>query len=373
MPPRRDFYEVLEVSRDASDEDIKRAYRKQALKYHPDRNPGDKEAEERFKECSAAYQILCDPEKRAQYDRFGAAAFEGPGGGFDFSAGFEDIFSGIFGDFFGQARGGGGGRGGRTRARRGDDLRYNLDLGFEEAAFGCEKTITVPRMATCDTCDGQGAKPGTKPKTCSGCRGSGQVRFQQGFFSIAKTCGQCNGQGSVIGDPCAKCQGQGAIRRTQNLSVKIPAGVDTGSRLKLRGEGEAGGGGGPAGDLYVVIRVKEHALFRREDSDVICDFPLSFPQAALGADIEVPTIEGKHKMRIPPGTQSGALFRLKGKGIADLRGYGRGDHVVRVVVETPRKLTKRQQELLEEFAKSTGQEVHPMSRGFFEKVKEMFG
>jgi molecular chaperone DnaJ len=199
------------------------------------------------------------------------------------------------------------------------------------------------------------------------------VRFQQGFFSIAKTCGQCNGQGSVIGDPCTKCQGQGAIRRTQNLSVKIPAGVDTGSRLKLRGEGEAGGGGGPAGDLYVVIRVKEHALFRREDSDVICDFPLSFPQAALGADIEVPTIEGKHKMRIPPGTQSGALFRLKGKGIADLRGYGRGDHVVRVVVETPRKLTKRQQELLEEFAKSTGQEVHPMSRGFFEKVKEMFG
>jgi molecular chaperone DnaJ len=373
MPPRRDFYEVLGISRDASDEDIKRAYRKQALKYHPDRNPGDKEAEETFKECSAAYQILSDPEKCAQYDRFGAAAFEGGAGGFDFGAGFEDIFSGIFGDFFGQARGGGGGRGGRSRARRGDDLRYNLDLSFEEAAFGCEKTITVPRMATCDACDGNGAKPGTKAKTCAGCRGSGQVRFQQGFFSIAKTCGQCGGQGSVIGDPCPKCQGQGAVRRTQNLSVKIPAGVDTGSRLKLRGEGEAGAGGGPSGDLYVVVRVKEHALFRREDSDVICDIPLSFPQAALGADIEVPTIEGKHKMRIPPGTQSGALFRLKGKGIADLRGYGRGDHVVRVVVETPRKLTKRQQELLEEFARSSGQEVHPMSRGFFEKVKEMFG
>jgi molecular chaperone DnaJ len=373
MPQRFDFYEVLEVSREASDDDIKRAYRKQALKYHPDRNPGDKHAEERFKECSAAYQILSDPEKRAQYDRFGPAAFEGNGGGFDFGAGFEDIFSGIFGDFFGQATRGGGGRGSRSRARRGDDLRYNLDLSFEEAAFGCEKTITVPRMATCETCDGQGAKPGTKPKTCQACRGSGQVRFQQGFFSIAKTCGQCSGQGTIIGDPCAKCQGQGVVRRTQNLSVKIPAGVDTGSRLKLRGEGEAGGGGGPAGDLYVVIRVREHALFSREDSDVICDIPLSFPQAALGADIEVPTIDGKHKMRIPPGTQSGALFRLKGKGIADLRGYGRGDHVVRVVVETPRKLTKRQQELLEEFAKSSGQEVHPMSRGFFEKVKEMFG
>ena len=370
MPPRRDFYEALEVSRDASDENIKRAYRKMALKYHPDRNPGDKEAEDRFKECSAAYQILADPEKRAQYDRFGAAAFEGQGGGFDFSGGFEDIFSGIFGDLFGQTRGGGRGR---SRARRGDDLRYNLDLGFEEAAFGSEKTIAVPRMATCETCDGNGAKPGTKAKTCSGCRGSGQVRFQQGFFSIAKTCGQCSGQGTVIGDPCPKCQGQGVVRRTQNLSVKIPAGVDTGSRLKLRGEGEAGGGGGPAGDLYVVIRVREHALFRREDSDVICDIPLSFPQAALGTDLEVPTLEGKQKMRIPPGTQSGALFRLKGKGIADLRGYGRGDHVVRVVVETPRKLTKRQQELLEEFAKSSGQEVHPMSRGFLDKVKEMFG
>jgi len=370
MPQRRDFYEVLEVSRDASDEDIKRAYRKQALKYHPDRNPGDKAAEDKFKECSAAYQILSDPEKRAQYDRFGAAAFDGNGGGFDFGAGFEDIFSGIFGDFFGQTRGGGRSR---SRARRGDDLRYNLDLAFEEAAFGSEKTISVPRMSTCETCDGQGAKPGTKPKTCSGCRGSGQVRFQQGFFSIAKTCGQCGGQGSVIADPCPKCQGQGVVRRTQSLSVKIPAGVDTGSRLKLRGEGEAGAAGGPAGDLYVVVRVREHALFRREDSDVICDIPLSFPQAALRADIEVPTLEGKHKMRFPPGTQSGALFRLKGKGIADLRGYGRGDHVVRVVVETPRKLTKRQKELLEEFAKTSGQEVHPMSRGFFEKVKEMFG
>jgi molecular chaperone DnaJ len=371
MPPqRRDFYEVLGVSRDANEEDLKRAYRKMALKYHPDRNPGDKEAEERFKEASAAYQVLSDPERRAQYDRFGAAAFDGGGaGGFDFSAGFEDIFSGIFGDFFG------GPRTARShgRSRRGDDLRYNLDLSFEEAAFGAEKTLSLPRMAACETCHGKGTRPGTTPKTCPACRGSGQVRFQQGFFSIAKVCGQCNGQGSMITDPCAKCSGQGAIRRTQSLSVKIPAGVDTGSRLKLRGEGEAGAAGGPSGDLYVVIRVTEHPLFRREENDVICEHPLSFPQAALGVDIEVPTLEGKVRMRIPPGTQSGAAFRLKGKGIPDLHGYGRGDHLVRVIIETPRKLTARQRELLEEFAGISGEEVHPLSKGFLEKVKEMFG
>lgn len=371
MPPeRRDYYEVLGVSRDATDDDLKRAYRKLALKFHPDKNPGDKAAEERFKEIATAYQILADSERRAQYDRFGHAAFDGAGAGFgDFAAGFEDIFGGIFSDFFGGPRQGRG----RGRARRGEDLRYNLDLSFEEAAFGIEKTITVPRMATCDTCHGKGAKPGTAPKTCAGCRGSGQVRFQQGFFSIAKTCSQCNGQGSVIADPCATCQGQGAIRRTQNLSVKIPAGVDTGSRLKLRGEGEAGAGGGPGGDLYVVIRVLEHPLFRREENDVICDLPLSFPQAALGADLEVPTLNGKARLRVPAGTQSGSTFRLKGKGIADLRGYGTGDHIVRVLVETPRKLTSKQRELLEEFARSSGEEVHPLSRGFLDKVKEMFG
>ncbi len=368
-PPQRDYYEILGVDRDASDEDLKRAYRKMALRYHPDRNPGDKEAEERFKEASAAYQILSDPERRSQYDRFGHAAFEGGAGGFDFGAGFEDIFSGIFGDFFGGPRAGRG----RNRARRGEDLRYNLDLTFEEAAFGTEKTISVPRMAACDTCHGKGTKPGTSPRACSACRGSGQVRFQQGFFSIAKTCSQCNGQGSMITDPCAKCQGQGVVRRTQSLTVKIPAGVDTGSRLKLRGEGEVGVSGGPSGDLYVVVRVREHPLFKREENDVICEIPLSFPQAALGVEIEVPTLEGKTRMRIPPGTQSGALFRLKGKGVTDLRGYGRGDHVVRVSVETPRKLTKRQQELLEEFARTSGEEVHPLSRGFLEKVKEMFG
>jgi molecular chaperone DnaJ len=366
----RDFYEVLGVERDASDEDLKRAYRKMALKYHPDRNPGDHEAEERFKEASAAYQVLSEPGRRAQYDRFGPAAFDGGGGGgFDFNAGFEDIFSGIFSDFFGQPRSGRS----QSRARRGEDLRYNLDLTFEEAAFGVEKAISLPRMATCETCHGKGTKPGTSPKQCSACRGSGQVRFQQGFFSIAKVCAQCNGRGSTITDPCAKCGGQGAVRRTQSLSVKIPAGVDSGSRLKLRGEGEAGAGGGPSGDLYVVIRVQDHSLFRREENDVICDMPLSFPQAALGTDIEVPTLEGKTHMRIPPGTQSGAVFKLKGKGVADLHGYGRGDHLVRVFIETPRKLSARQRELLEDFARISGEEVHPMSKGFLEKVKEMFG
>ena len=365
----RDFYEVLGVGRDVNDEELKRAYRKMALKYHPDRNPGDKEAEERFKECSAAYQVLSDPDRRAQYDRFGAAAFDGGAGGFDFSAGFEDIFSGIFSDFFGAPRSGRS----SSRARRGEDLRFNLDLTFEEAAFGIEKTITLPRMSTCETCHGKGAKPGTSPRQCAACRGSGQVRFQQGFFSIAKVCSQCNGRGSTIADPCTKCSGQGVVRKQHSLSVKIPPGVDTGSRLKLRGEGQGGNGGGPAGDLYVVIRVQDHPLFRREENDVICDMPLSFPQAALGTDIEVPTLEGKMRMRIPPGTQSGAVFKLKGKGVADLQGYGRGDHLVRVLIETPRKLTPKQRELLEEFARMSGEEVHPMSKGFLEKVKEMFG
>ena len=366
----RDFYEVLEVERDVSDEELKRAYRKMALKYHPDRNPGDREAEERFKEASAAYQVLSDAERRQQYDRFGPAAFNGGGaGGFDFSAGFEDVFSGIFSDFFGQPRSGRS----QNRAHRGEDLRYNLDLSFEEAAFGVEKTVTLPRLAACDTCHGKGAKPGSSPRQCSACRGSGQVRFQQGFFSIAKVCSQCNGRGSTITDPCSTCGGQGSVRKTQSLSVKIPPGVDTGSRLKLRGEGQAGGGGGPSGDLYVVIRVQEHPLFRREENDVICDMPISFAHAALGTDIEVPTLEGKTRMRIPPGTQSGAVFKLKGRGVMDLHGYGRGDHLVRVIIETPRKLTARQRELLEEFARMSGEEVHPMSKGFLEKVKEMFG
>lgn len=374
MATKADYYELLGVSRNASEDELKKAYRKAAMRCHPDRNPGDKTAEEKFKELSEAYQILADPEKRAQYDRYGHAAFEQNGGasfsgGFDFSGNFEDIFGDIFGDFFG----GGAGRGGRRRARRGEDLSYNMEISFEEAAFGTEKTISVPRSAVCDTCQGKGAKPGTSAKMCSACRGSGQVRFQQGFFTIARTCNQCGGQGSVITVPCPTCHGTGAVRKTLTIQVKIPAGVDTGARLKLRGEGEAAPAGGAPGDLYVLLRVREHPLFSRQNNEVICEIPLSFPQAALGVELEVPTLEGKLKMKVPPGTQSGNVFRLRGKGIVDLRGGSRGDQLVRMVVETPRKLSARQRELLEEFARLDGADVHPMSKGFFEKVKELFG
>jgi molecular chaperone DnaJ len=369
---RRDFYEVLGVGHSATEEEIKKAYRKLALKYHPDRNPGDKSAEEHFKEASEAYQVLSDSERRAQYDRFGHAAFEqGMGaGGFDFTAaGFEDIFSDLFGDFFGTSRGGRG----RSRSRRGDDLRYSLDISFEEAVFGTEKAITVPRLVACEACHGQGTKDGAPRAACPACRGSGQVRFQQGFFTIAKTCGQCNGQGTIIKDPCRRCGGSGVARTTQTLNVKIPPGVDSGSRLKLRGEGEGGRNGGPPGDLYVVLSVGQHPLFARQDSEIICEVPISFTQAALGAEIDVPTLEGKLKMKLAPGTQSGSVFRLKGKGVPDVRGYGRGDQLVRVSIETPRKLTSRQRELLEEFARLSGEDVEPMTKGFLDKVKEMFG
>lgn len=370
MVAKRDYYEVLGIERTASAEEIKKAYRKVALKYHPDRNPDDKHAEERFKEASEAYQVLSDPERRAQYDRFGHAAFEqGAGfGGFDFSAaGFEDIFGEVFGDFFGS------GRRGRNRARRGDDLRYDLEISFEEAVFGAEKTLRIPRLATCEDCQGSGSRNGAPRESCGACRGTGQIRFQQGLFSIAKTCGQCQGQGTVLRDPCRTCGGSGTVRTQQSLSVKIPAGVDTGSRLKLRGEGEAGYNNGPAGDLYVIVHVREHPLFRREGANVICEVPIGITQAALGAEIDVPTPHGKVKMKIPAGTQSGNVFRLKGKGVPDLRGYGHGDALVRVVVETPRKLTAKQRALLEEFARLSGEEVHPISKGFFDKVKEMFG
>ena len=369
---KADYYELLGVNRTANDEELKKAYRKAAMRYHPDRNPGDKAAEEKFKELSEAYQVLSDPEKRAQYDRFGHAAFDqtrgGFSGGFDFSGNFEDIFSDLFGDIFGGGQGGG-----RRRARRGEDLSYNIDISFEEAAFGTEKTISIPRSVACETCQGKRTKAGTSPKTCSTCRGSGQVRFQQGFFTVARTCHQCGGQGSVITDPCDTCRGTGLGRKVANLQVKIPAGVDSGARLKLRGEGETPSAGGVPGDLYILIHVKEHPLFKRQDNTVICDIPISFPHAALGTEIEVPTLEGKVKFKVPPGTQHGEVFRLRRKGIVSLNGGGRGDQLVRVMVETPRKLTARQREILEEFARLDAADVHPMSKGFFEKVKELFG
>jgi molecular chaperone DnaJ len=372
---KRDYYEVLGVSRGASDDDIKKAYRRLAIQYHPDRNPGDRQAEEKFKEANEAYQVLSDSDKRSQYDRFGHAAFQGPQagggfGGFDFSQGFEDVFSDIFGDFFGTGRGRS-----RSRSRRGDDLRYDLEIDFEDAHRGAERIIKVARLSQCEACNGTRTAAGSGgQRTCPNCRGTGQVRTQQGFFSISTTCAQCRGEGSIISDPCPKCQGQGRVRKLQSLSVRIPPGVDNGSRLKLRGEGEAGFGGGPAGDLYVVIHVREHAIFARQDNDVIVEVPVSFPQAALGAEIEVPTLDGKVKFKIPSGTQSSKVFRLKGKGFSDLHGYGRGDELVKIVVETPKRLSARQRELLEEFAKISGEDVnHPMAKGFVDKLREMFG
>jgi molecular chaperone DnaJ len=372
---KRDYYEVLGVRRDASEDELKKAYRRLAIQLHPDRNPGDKQAEERFKEVNEAYQVLSDPEKRAQYDRYGHAAFEGMRGaggfggfgGFDFTQGFEEVFSDIFGDFFGAGRSGG-------RARRGEDLRYDLEIDFEEAARGAEKTIKLSRFVICETCKGaRSASPGGI-RTCPNCRGSGQVRMQQGFFSISTTCGQCRGEGKIIVEPCPACQGQGRVRKTQSLSVRIPPGVDNGSRLRVGGAGEAGLSGGPAGDLYVVIHVREHPIFVRQGNDVVVEVPVSFPQAALGTEVEVPTLEGKVKVKIAAGTQSGKVLRLKGKGIPDLHGYGRGDQLVKVIVETPRRLNPRQRELLEEFAKISGEELHhPMAKGFVEKIREMFG
>lgn len=368
MSAKKDYYELLGVSRNASEEEIKKAYRKLALQYHPDRNPGDKQSEEKFKEVSEAYQILSDAEKRAKYDQYGHAAF-GDGspfpGGFDFTAGFEDVFGDIFGEFFG-----GGARHGRGR---GDDLRYNLTLKFEEAVSGTEKKIKIPRHGPCETCHGSGAKAGTAPQTCPTCRGRGQVSFQQGFFSVSRTCSQCHGQGTIVKDPCANCGGSGRLRNLHTLNVKIPGGVDTGSRLKLRSEGESAPAGGAPGDLYVVIQVEPHPIFIRENLDILCDVPISIAQAALGAEIDVPTLNGKVKMKIPAGTQSGKVFRMKGKGVNDVQGYHQGDQHVRVSVETPTHLTARQKELLKEFATAGGEDVNPMAKGFLDKMKDLFG
>ena len=369
---KRDYYEVLGVARGCEAAELKSAYRKLALKYHPDKNPGDQAAEDKFKEASEAYEVLSDPDKRARYDQFGhtKGPFDGgnPFGGFGQGASINDIFGDLFGEMFG----GGGGRR-RGQRGRGADLRFNLEIGFEEAAFGCDAQITLQKPKRCEACNGQGAKPGTTPKVCPTCHGAGEVRLTQGFFSIARPCSHCGGSGKVITDPCATCKGKGAIATESTLTVKVPAGVDAGTRLKLTGEGEPGENGGPNGDLYVTLHVREHPIFSREDSDVWCELPISFTQAALGAQLDVPTLDGKVKMKVPAGTQSGSVMRLKGKGIPSLGGYGRGDQHVRVMVETPSHLTKAQRELLEQFAQISGEETHPHSRSFFSKVKELFG
>jgi molecular chaperone DnaJ len=365
---KRDYYEVLGVAKTASAQELKSAYRKIAFQFHPDRNPGDKEAEEKFKEAAEAYEVLSDPDKRARYDQFGheGARFGGFGAeGFQ-GVNINDIFGDLFGDIFG---GRGRARGGKTR---GSDLRYNLDLSFEEAAFGCEVQVKVPKPKRCEVCEGRGARAGAE-RVCPTCQGAGELRFTQGFFSVSRTCNQCNGAGRIITDPCPACGGAGKLEAESTLTVKIPPGVDTGTRVRLTGEGEPGDHGGPAGDLYVVVHVREHPLFVREDYDVFCEVPISFAQAALGAALDVPTLDGKQKLKIPPATQTGKVFTLRGKGIPHLHGGRRGDHHVRVVVETPAQLTKEQRDLLERFAELSGEKTQPQTQSFFDKVRELFG
>jgi molecular chaperone DnaJ len=381
MANKRDYYEVLGLARNATPEEIKKSYRKLAVQHHPDKNPGDKKAEERFKELSEAYEVLADPQKRQMYDQFGHAATGAGGagpGGFDFQgfggASINDIFGDIFGDLFGGAPGGARGRGRRrTGGRPGDDLKTSIDITFEEAAFGTEKVITVPKTVACETCEGSGAKAGTQPENCAQCGGRGEVSFQQGFFAITRPCPRCNGLGQTIPHPCVSCGGSGQSKKRSQIAVKIPAGVDSGQRLKLTGEGEAGERGGPPGDLYVVINILPHDFFTRDEFDVICEVPVTFTHAALGAEIEVPTLEGKVKVKIPAGTQSHKILRLKGKGLARLGSYGRGDQLVRVIVEVPTKLTVEQKDLLRQFEESGAESAHPMHHSFFEKVKNLFG
>lgn len=382
---RRDYYDVLGVARSATDQEIKSAYRKLALKHHPDRNPGDKVAEDKFKEAAEAYAVLADTDKRARYDRFGHAAVSGAAGqgpgGFDPSifAEFNDIFGGIgdifgFGDIFGARRRGG--------PQRGADLRYDLEISFEQSAKGVEPSIQIPRHEPCEPCGGSGAAPGTGPSTCPQCRGTGQLRYQQGFFTVARTCGQCRGSGRVITKPCTTCRGAGVTERVRKLTVKIPAGISSGQRLRLQAEGEAGTQGGPSGDLFVVVHVAEHAFFQRDGNDLLCDVPVQFTTLALGGEITVPGIEDSiETIKVPEGTQSGAVFRARSKGMPDVSGRGRGDLIVTVQGITPRKLSKDQRALLEQLsatlptqqATPTPRDESADDRGIFERVKDIFG
>ncbi|MDE1980782.1 MAG: molecular chaperone DnaJ [Betaproteobacteria bacterium] len=373
---KRDYYEVLGVNRDASEEEIKKAYRKLAMKYHPDRNPDNAKAEGQFKEAKEAYEILSDSDKRAAYDRYGHAGVDpnqaaGPGGpGFGgMGGGFSDAFGDIFGDLFGA-----GGRGRQGGVYRGADLRYNLEISLEEAARGTETQIRIPTMETCDTCKGSGARPGSSPTTCGTCGGQGQVRMQQGFFSIQQTCPACHGSGKTIAHPCPECNGAGRTKRYKTLAVKIPAGIDQGDRVRLSGEGEHGVAGGPPGDLYVVVQIRPHPMFERDGADLHCEMPISFGVAALGGEIEIPTLEGHAKLKIPVETQTGQAFRLRGKGIKALRGSGYGDLICHVTVETPVKLTEAQKELLRQLDASTqGNPTHsPRAKTFMDKVRDFF-
>jgi molecular chaperone DnaJ len=367
---KADYYEVLGVSRTASDQELKAAYRKQALQHHPDRNPGNAAAEERFKACSEAYQVLSDPQKRAAYDRYGHAGLGAAG--FDGNPfGAQDIGD-IFGDLFGEMFNMGGNRRSTSRVQKGRDIRHDLTIEFEEAVFGKETKVTIQRMEACKDCRGTGTATGRGPTTCPHCQGRGQVRYQQGFFSIARTCTACSGSGTVVTDPCATCRGDGRVERQHEINVSIPAGVEDGTRIRYQGEGDTGRSGGPGGDLYIVLRVRPHKFYERDGNDLHCFIPISFPQAALGAEITLATLDGDTRLKIPEGAQSGQEFRIRGKGVPHLNEYGRGDLIAQIIVRTPTKLTKAQKELLKQLGETVKVENTPTARSLLEKVKEMF-